>query len=182
MLKEVPVSERLEGLAIHPQRLCRERRAPLEAGRQPFEERHQLGADPVAQVVQPVVGRIVSPPLPFTFQKSQYFRTSVFEEWPNVGPTTRRDPREPCRPGPAQEAHQHRLGLIARRVTGRDGPAPPFGLEDRVTRVPQRSFVPAGWRDDDARGGVPEPARQRVDEVAVGSRLGAQPVIDVEQV
>lgn len=180
MLKEVRVSQRLERRAVHPQRLGRARRAPLEPGREPFEERHQVSSHAITEVVQPVVGRIVTPPLPFTLQKGQYFRSRVFEERPNVVPTTRRDSGEASRPGSTQQAHHDGLGLIARRVTGRDGPPTPFGLEDRVASVPQRGFVPAGGRDGHARKGVPESPREGFHEVAVGSRLRAQTVIDVE--
>ncbi len=101
--------------------------------------------------------------------------------------THRRDPGEPSHARAFEEAHQHGLRLIVGVVTERD----PMGaeasgacLQRRVPRRPRRGLeraprIDRHGRDVDRNA---EAGPERLDEVGVAGRIGAQLVIDVKDV
>ena len=136
------------------------------------------------------VGRVLAERDPAVREIAAELGPADFQQRPHQGPGPRPHPREPGRPGAADETEQHRLRLVVDGVPQRHPAGPQLGRRPREEGV---AHVMAGALDRDAarprhvghrhrldEAGHAEPAREVPAEALVlVRRRPAQPVIDV---
>jgi len=152
--------------------------------------------DSVPRKMQGIIGRIMPMIKRMPPQIQQDFIFAHVQKRPNNGtivgwtkPARHRNPGQARRPRPAQEIHQHRLGLIIGRVRREKGRAPVFARHPGqfpVAEFPRRFFhaqvMPLGIRFDvdtfHAARNIPL-ARQALDKARIDGRRRAQRMVDM---
>ncbi len=147
-------------------------------------------AHAIAQEARISIARIFHPGEPARAQMSLDVAPARLEQRPDQEAADGRDSREPTGPRALEESHEHGLRLIVGGVRGGDtrgadalcnGPegavagAPGLGLEPFPGRLPAD-------RDALHVAGHTKVAGQSLDGELLGIRLGAEPVIDVDEV
>ena len=155
-----------------------------------LEERQHVVAHAIAQEARISIARVVHPGEPAGAQMDLDVGPPRLEQRPDQEAADGRDSREPTGPRALEEPHEHRLRLIVVGVRGGDAlgaDALCNGPEGAVAGAPGLGLEPFPGRfptDRDALhvAGHTKLAGQSLDGELLGIRLGAESVVDVDEV